>query len=79
MPQTSADFEIANPHHVLSNLMGACEFLRRLLNRFDLPKALAAYNAGPAKVLKYGGIPPYPETQLYVQKVLKAYERLRLR
>ena len=79
MPATADEMGIANPHHVLSNLMGACEYLRTLLNRFrfDLPKTLAAYNAGPHKVEKYKGIPPYPETRKYVHKVLAAYRRLK--
>lgn len=79
MPLTADEMGIANPHHVLSNLMGACEYLRRLLNRFqfDLPKTLAAYNAGPHKVEKYHGIPPYKETRAYVRKVMAAYSRLK--
>ncbi len=79
MPRTADDLGMANPHHIRSNLMGACQYLRSLLNRFqfDLPKVLAAYNAGPEKVKRYNGIPPYAETQNYVRKVLTAYDRLR--
>ncbi len=79
MPGTAEQLGIANPHHALSNLMGACEYLRTLLNRFhfDLPKTLAAYNAGPTNVDRYGGIPPFRETRKYVRKVLAAYERLK--
>ena len=79
MPLTADEMGIANPHHALSNLMGACEYLRVLLNRykFDLVKTLAAYNAGPAKVDKYGGVPPYPETQKYVRRVLATYHKLK--
>ncbi|MBE3590688.1 MAG: lytic transglycosylase domain-containing protein [Firmicutes bacterium] len=48
-------------------------YLRRLLDRFgDLKLALAAYNAGPAAVERYGGIPPYPETRAYIARVLDA-------
>ncbi len=77
MPMTAEEMGIANPHHSLSNLMGACGYLRKLLNRyrFDFELALAAYNAGPAKVDKYGGVPPFKETRNYVRKVLAAYER----
>jgi soluble lytic murein transglycosylase-like protein len=77
MPLTADEMGIANPHHALSNLMGACEYLRMLLNRykFNLPKTLAAYNAGPSNVDKYKGIPPFRETRAYVRKVLAAYER----
>lgn len=79
MPRTAEQLGIANPHHSLSNLMGACEYLRTLLNRFsfDLVKTLAAYNAGPTNVDRYGGIPPFRETRHYVRKVLAAYERLK--
>ncbi|MBY0372077.1 lytic transglycosylase domain-containing protein [bacterium] len=79
MPQTARELGIPNAYHGMSNLMGACEYLRYLLNRYnsELPKVLAAYNAGPARVDQYGGIPPFPETQKYVQAVLKTYEKLR--
>ncbi len=46
--------------------------LRRLLERFDLRRAIAAYNAGESAVVRYGGTPPYRETQNYVQRVLSA-------
>ncbi len=77
MPRTAEEVGIANPFHALSNLMGACQYMRMLLNRFrfNLEHALAAYNAGPSKVEKYKGVPPYPETIEYVQKVLAAYDR----
>jgi soluble lytic murein transglycosylase-like protein len=79
MPRTADEMGIANPHHALSNLMGACRYLRILLNRYnlDIPKALAAYNAGPSKVDRYKGIPPYRETQEYVRKVMRMYKHLR--
>lgn len=79
MPGTADELGVANAYHIKSNLMGACEYLRGLLNRFrfDLPKAIAAYNAGPHNVRKYGGIPPFRETQLYVRRVLAAYGRLK--
>ena len=54
---------------------GAARLLRDLLNRFDRTDlALAAYNAGPGAVLRYGGIPPYPETQNYVRSVMAMME-----
>jgi len=78
MPRTARELGIPNAYHGLSNLMGACEYLRYLKNRFvKLPLVLAAYNAGPARVEKYGGIPPFRETQNYVRAVMKKYEKLR--
>lgn len=76
MPKTAGALPVANPFHILSNATGGCEYFRRLLTEFgsnDL--ALAAYNAGPANVKKYGGIPPFRETRAYVAKVLRLYER----
>lgn len=58
-----------------ANLDVGAQYLRRLLDRFDgdLELALAAYNAGPNAVLRYGGVPPYRETRSYVRKVLSIY------
>jgi soluble lytic murein transglycosylase-like protein len=79
MPRTADDLGVANAYHIQSNLMGACEYIRTLMNQFQfkIPHVLAAYNAGPHKVRKHGGIPPYAETRQYVKKVLAAYKRLR--
>ncbi len=79
IPTTQAECGIAEPYHTVNHLMGATECLRKLINRFrgNLKLALAAYNAGTGAVVKYNGIPPYPETQLYVKKVLGTYHRLR--
>lgn len=59
--------------------MGGTKYLKGLMDRFDNNKslALAAYNAGPNAVKKYGGIPPYMETQNYVKNVLGSYERMK--
>ena len=79
MPGTADECEIHDPFHATNNLMGACACLRRLINRYrgNLQLALAAYNAGPANVTRYKGIPPFPETQEYVRKILSIYAKLR--
>jgi soluble lytic murein transglycosylase-like protein len=79
MPQTADACEIHDPYHAVNNVMGACECLRRLINRYqgNLKLALAAYNAGPTSVERYGGIPPFKETMEYVKKVLRIYSDLR--
>jgi len=79
MPKTAEASDIHAPYHTVSNLMGACEYLRSLINRYrgDLKLALAAYNAGPGNVEKHGGIPPFSETRAYVRRVLSFYEELK--
>ncbi|MGC8916578.1 MAG: lytic transglycosylase domain-containing protein [Thermoanaerobaculum sp.] len=75
MPQTAALYGVNNIFDVEENVRGGVRYLRDLLERFgfDLAKALAAYNAGPAAVEKHGGVPPYQETQRYVASILSAY------
>jgi len=82
MPGT-AKAEGVDPDTVTQNIHGACRVLRRNLNRYAdsdpqrrLELALAAYNAGPGAVARYGGIPPYAETTAYVTRVLAEYRRL---
>jgi soluble lytic murein transglycosylase-like protein len=72
MPGTARQYAVADPYEPRSNLEGGIKYLKTLLDRFELPLALAAYNAGEAAVLRFGGIPPYPETQDYVKRVLLA-------
>jgi soluble lytic murein transglycosylase-like protein len=76
MPGTARQFAVANPYEPRANIEGGTRYLKSLLDRFvELPLALAAYNAGEAAVLRFGGIPPYPETQAYVKSVLRAFVR----
>jgi soluble lytic murein transglycosylase-like protein len=71
MPSTAAALGVADPLDPRQNLSGGARYLRQQLDRFgDVEHALAAYNAGPAAVTRYGGVPPFPETQTYVSRVL---------
>lgn len=72
MPATAAELGVRNSFDISQNIHGGCSYLKDLLEQFggNLPLALAAYNAGPGAVEKYGRIPPYKETQDYVKKVL---------
>lgn len=81
MPKTADSCDVHEPHHAVNNLMGACECLRKLINRYrgNLSLALAAYNAGPSNVDKHRGIPPFPETRAYVKKILFKYSELKKR
>lgn len=80
MPETAARLK-ADPTDPVQNVDAAARYLRELLERYDygLYRALAAYNAGPGAVDRHGWIPPYRETQLYVQRVADRFERLRRR
>lgn len=70
MPRTALELDV-NPWNARQNLEGGARYLRRQHDRFGTWElALAAYNAGPGAVAKYGGIPPYRETQEYVKKIL---------
>ena len=79
MPETAKEMKVAAPFEVEENIMGGSRYLRKLLNLFDgdLRLGLAAYNAGPNRVLKNGRIPKIPETEQYVEKVLWEYDRNR--
>jgi soluble lytic murein transglycosylase-like protein len=72
LPQTAAKYSVANVYDPAQNIDAGTHYLKDLLARFrgNLKLALAAYNAGPELVERYGGVPPYPETQGYVRKIL---------
>ena len=70
MPETARQYQARNPYDPAANIEAGTRHLRSLLDQFELPLALAAYNAGEAAVRKFGGIPPYDETQAYVSKIL---------
>ena len=74
MPGTAQQLN-ADPHNPEQNVDAGARYLRELLQRYDgnVAKALAAYNAGPGAVDKYNGVPPYAETQTYVDRVLRDY------
>jgi soluble lytic murein transglycosylase-like protein len=63
-----------------ANVEGGTKYLRELLEKYnyDVPKALAAYNAGSRRVDQYHGVPPYFETQTYVAKIIRDYNRKKL-
>ena len=79
MPGNFTHLSISDPFDPVQSIMGGVQYLKQLLDRYDqkLPLALAAYNAGPRAVDRYGGIPPYEETQSYVKKVMVLYHRYR--
>ncbi len=79
MPATAQGLGVTNAYDAEQNIEGGTKYLKGLMDRFgnDKSLALAAYNAGPNAVKKYGGIPPYAETQNYVKSVLGKYERLK--
>lgn len=72
MPATANQFGVPDPFNPAENIEAGAAFLKQLLVRYggDLPLALGAYNAGPAKVDAAGGVPKIPETQDYVNRVL---------
>ena len=81
MPATALELGVANARDPAANIRGGARYLKRLMEMFgdDLALALAAYNAGPAAVVRSGGPPPYAETRRYVPRVIDHFERLRAR
>lgn len=77
MPFTSKRLKVSDPFDPVENIEGGVKYIKELMDTFrgNVVHAVAAYNAGPAAVQKYGGIPPYPETRIYVKRVLNFYEQ----
>lgn len=77
IPGTAARFGVEDPFDPVQNVRGGMKYLRFLLRLFDgdVTLALAAYNAGERAVLAHGGVPPYPETTLYLEKLRRYYDR----
>jgi soluble lytic murein transglycosylase-like protein len=79
MPETAQRMQVRDPFDPRENIFGGVRYLRILANTFngDLHLTIAGYNAGEGAIMRYGGIPPYEETQDYVVKVMTYYNRLR--
>jgi hypothetical protein len=77
LPETAARFGVQNIFDPQQNIDAGTHYLRDLLVRYnnDLALALAAYNAGPERVLHFGRVPPFPETASYIRRVKRAYEK----
>ena len=79
MPSTAEGLGVKNAYDAEQNIEGGTKYLKGLMDRSNNDKslALAAYNAGPNAVKKYGGIPPYAETQNYVKNILSKYDKMK--
>jgi soluble lytic murein transglycosylase-like protein len=80
MPETATDLGVKDAFDPQSNVEAGTRYLRELLERyhFDVRKALAAYNAGPLRVDRYNGVPPYYETQAYIARIIRDFNRKKL-
>ena len=77
MPFTSKRLKVSDPFDPVENIEGGVKYIKELIETFpgNLAHAVAAYNAGPGAVKKYGGIPPYQETRIYVKRVMDYYRQ----
>jgi len=77
MPGTASQLGVPNAFDPEANVDGGTKYLRELLEKynFDLVKALAAYNAGPQRVERFGGVPPYYETRAYVARIVRDFNK----
>lgn len=71
MPGTARQYGVRNSYDPKANIEAGVRHLADLLSRLELPTALAAYNAGEGTIRRYGGLPPFPETQNYVRRILQ--------
>jgi len=79
MPETQQDLGLQDPFDPEANIEAGVRYLKQMLNTFaSVETALAAYNAGPGNVKRYQGLPPFPETQRYVKRVLSVYQGLKV-
>lgn len=79
MPKTAKSLGVNDAYNPWENIEGGVKYLKGFLDKYDNNRelALAAYNAGPSAVSKYGGIPPYKETQNYVNAIMSAYNKIK--
>jgi len=77
MPRTARQYAVDDPYDPAANIDAGARHLRTLLDRFELPVALAAYNAGEGAVQRFGGVPPFAETRAYVRRILKTVPQLK--
>ena len=80
MPGTASQLGVGNAFDAQANVDGGTKYLRELMEKynFDIVRALAAYNAGPQRVERFGGVPPYYETKAYVARVVKDFNKKKL-
>lgn len=71
MPVTAVQYDVRDPFDPAANVDAGTRHLRALLDKFGMRAGLAAYNAGEEPVLRYGGVPPYPETRTYIDRILR--------